>query len=167
MSEPVLSVPEMIAEEIRLRLLELTIANGYLFDISEVARPTRRGENWQRKHLGVGIVQGDSERLTDLDHPGNPPAIAYATEFQLMCVCRDSISTTDPKMISVNQMTAEVIYALTENQSNWHTFGGLSFNAEIGSPSPFDGGDGEIDGALLPITVHYRVSENNPYEVRA
>jgi hypothetical protein len=167
MSYPLLSVPEMIAEEIRLRLLELTIANGYLFNISEVARPTRRGENWQRKHLGVGIVQGDSERLTDLDHAGNPPAIAYATEFQLMCVCRDSNATNNAKMVNVNQMAAEVISSLTENQSNWHTFGGLSFNAEIGSPSPFDAGEGEVDGVMLPITVHYRVSENNPYEVRA
>ncbi len=48
----------------------------------------------------------------------------------------------------------------------WYSFGGLAVDAEFGDPS-YDSGDGSYFGMDIPIVVTYRVSEDDPWEVRA
>lgn len=60
---------------------------------------------------------------------------------------------------------AEIIKAIrVDNQ--WYTMGGLAIHAEFG-PQSTAVSDGGYDGIAVPVIVTYRVSENDPYEVRA
>lgn len=158
---------EKIGQELEQRLLEILVGNGYAFDVAEVVRPTRRGENWQQRHQSIAVLQDTSERVPELDCPGNPPSICYATTFQLVGICRDSVSETDPRVVNDGSIAAAIIRAITVPASIWHTFGGVAINAEIGNTEPATTGDGEINGVVIPIRVIYRVSENDPYTVRA
>lgn len=160
-------VPELIALEIVARLGEITTDNDYAFDVSEVVRPTRRGENWQRKHLGIGVLQGTAERAEDLDYPGNPPALAYTLTFSLLCVCKDADASTDAHATNENEMAAAVVTAITDDGSDWHTMNGKAINSQFGSMEPFSSPEGEMNGVSLPLIVTYRVAENDPFTVRA
>lgn len=160
------SIPELIAQVLAARLQLITIANGYAFDVSEVVRPTRGGENWEHKNLGIGLLQTDSERVPELDCPGNPPAIAYALTFQAQCVCKDAETSTAAHATAENSMAAAVVKAVT-NASQWQTMGGNAVDAMLGTNEPFRSPEGEANGVLVPIIVTYRVSEDDPFTVRA
>jgi hypothetical protein len=159
-------VPELIAEEIESRLNTILLENGYAFDVSEVVRPNRRGDNWLYKHLGIGIKQGSSVRVPKLDCPGNPAAIAYATLFTLTCICRDSKNLDFAHATNENEVAAAAVKAIASDGDDWHSMAGVAINTEIGSPIPLVPPAAEINGVSVPVVVTYRVSENNPYEVR-
>lgn len=159
-------IPELIAVEIESRLNTILMENGYSFDVSEVVRPTRRGENWQYKHLGIGILQGESARVPSLDCPGNPAAICYAVQFNLLCICKDSANSEQAHATNSNEMAAASVKAITSNSTTWQTLDDNAINTEIGSPRPLMSPEGENNGTSVPLLVFYRVSENNPYEVR-
>jgi hypothetical protein len=159
-------VPELIAIEIESRLNTILLENGYSFDVTEVVRPNRRGENWLYKHNGIGIRQGNSERVPELDCPGNPPAIAYMTPFVITCICKDSENLDQPHATNSNEMAAAAVKAIT-SVDMWHTMGDVAVISEIDTHEPFTSSDGESDGVSIPISVTYRVSEDDPYEVRA
>ncbi len=160
-------IPELIALEIVSRLEQITLENGYEFDVSEVVRPTRKGENWKLKHFGIGIQQMDSERTPDLDCPGNPPALAFTIGFGLYCVCKDSKNLDQPRATNENTFAAAVMKAIVDDGSMWQTMNDNAIDTRFGSPSPFLSPEGENDGVLIPLQVLYRVSETNPFEVRA
>jgi len=159
-------IPELIAEEIESRLNTILLENGYAFDVSEVVRPNRRGDNWQYKHLGIGIKQGVSSRIPNLDCPGNPPALAYATVFTLSCICRDSKNLDAAHATNENEVAAAAVKAVASDGDDWHSMAGIAINTEIGSPVPFVPSQAEFNGVAVPIIVTYRISENDPYEVR-
>jgi hypothetical protein len=160
------TIPDTIADECVDRLSEILEENDYEFDVAEVIKPTRKGDNWHRKHLGIAVLQGTAERVTELDCPGNPPAICYSLPLEIVGVCRDSVSETDAKAISDNTMAAAIVKAITTPAVSWHQFGGVAINAEIGNTEVIASGDGEFHGVTIPIRVIYRVSENDPYTVR-
>ncbi len=112
-------VPELIAIEIESRLNAVLKADGYAFDLSEVVRPTRKGENWLKRHRGVAILQGESTRVPELDCPGNPPAIAYELTFDLACVTRDSMNSEDAHATEENEMAAAM--KAIASSAQWHT----------------------------------------------
>jgi len=167
------AVPELISIEIASRLEAITIANGYSFNIAEVVRPSRKGSNWLRAHLGVGVLQGDSDRVPELDCPGNPPALCYSVQFTLVCVCKDSeiddqyIDGGQAHATSENDMAAAVVKAITNDGTTWHTMNGNAIDTDIGTHTPFSSPEGEMNGVQIPISVMYRVAENDPYTVRA
>jgi hypothetical protein len=160
-------VPELIAEEIVHRLQAITFEGGYAFDVSEVVRPNRRGDVVQYKHLSIIVDQGNAERNEDGDHPGNPPALSYRLAFDLKCIVRDSRTEQDSRTINESEMAAAVVKAITDAGSMWYTLGGNAINAEFGDMVPFNSGEGELNGITVPLIVTYRVSETDPYEVRA
>ena len=161
------TVPERIAEAIETRLLAIVEGDDFEIDVSEVVRPTRKGENWLRRHLSIGILQQSSERVPELDCPGNPPAICYAVTFDLVGVLRDSVREDDPKAVNENKMAAAIIRAVTTPQESWHSFGGVAINAEIGDIEVATSSEGEFNSVTIPMRIMYRVSENDPYTVRA
>jgi hypothetical protein len=117
----------------------------------------------------VQVVQGEAQRTPDLDRPANPPALAYTVTFELKCVCRDSQQTESDKPLAENpnDMAAVVVTAITAIGSTWYTMGGNAIDSEIGNLTPFDSAEGEFNGMTVPLEVTYRVSENNPFHVRA
>ena len=162
-------VPELIALEIVSRLELITVANGYAFNVPQVVRPNRKGDNWERKHLSIGVLQGESERVPELDCPGNPPALCYRVVFNLECVCKDSeIDSPDAAhATNENEIAAAVVKAITDDGATWYTMNGNAIDSEIGTHTPFSSPEGEANGVQIPISVMYRVSENDPFQVRA
>lgn len=133
-------------------------------DFSEVIRPTRLG-GFTPKHLQVVMTQDDPDEVPELALPGNPPAIAFAQRFNIRCHIMPS--EKDPVSIDdyVNTMTADVVKAVCVD-SSWYTFGDRALDATWESRENIDG-DGGIDGINVPLTVTYRTSELDPYQLRA
>lgn len=165
MTSPLLSIPERIAQEIIERLEEIQIVNSFDFDIVDVVRPDRLARNWTPKNYRVLLVQGNEERLPELDHEGNPPAIAWQVEYQIKVFLRDSDRSETAHAIGENRIAANVRKAIT-NSSTWYNFGEVALFADMGASEPFFTNEGDSQGITIPITVTYRASETDPFEVR-
>ena len=161
------AIPELIAIELVERLETITTDNDYNFDVASVERANRDGSNLTYKHLSVQVKQEESVRVPELDCPGNPPAIAYEITFTINCISRDSQGETDAYDTVANDMAAAVVAAITADTSTWYTMDGNARNSEIGNITPLSSAEGEVLGMAVPVLVTYRVSENNPYQVRS
>jgi hypothetical protein len=71
-----------------------------------------------------------------------------------------------PHATNANEMAAAAVQAITSDGLDWHTMNDVAINSEIGSLVPFVSPEGENNGVSVPVVVTYRVSENNPFEVR-
>lgn len=167
-------VAELIADLLVSRVLAVREENGYPFNIRQVARANRMGDEFRYAHLSVRVDQPAAVRVVELDCPGNPPAICWEQQYDLVCYCRnshDAVSDEDgeseqPFMTNVNDLAASVHKAITA-ATNWHTMGGYAFDANLGEVQSFTSDDNEYQGAVVSVSALYRVSETNPYEVRA
>lgn len=159
------AVPELIALELVSRLEDITIANGYSFDVAAVVRPSRDGSNVKYQHLSLRVDQGAPTRNRDLDFPGNPPAVAYDLEFLVKGCVRGASS--DPHATTENDLGAAIVKAIKSVGNDWYTFDGNAVIADTGDEEPFKPDQGELNGISVPVLVTYRVSENDPYTVRA
>lgn len=151
-------ISERIAAVVVSRLEGITESNGYSFDVSEVVRPDRHGEQPRYKHLSI-IVDQSKARNDAIDIPGNPPGVGFDITFNLHLICRDGGSETQARAINDEEMQAEVVRAVTLGLSDWYTMGGYAVNSEFGSPELFTQTDGEVAGSKYPLIVTYRVSE--------
>ena len=169
---PDIAVPERIATELLTRLSAITTANGYNFTASQVVRLNRKGDNWTQKHLSIALTQEPETRNEELDHPGSPPANAYDVEFQIKCVSRDQETSggnpaTTAKDTIVNDMIAAVRKAIAVPAATWHQMGGVAINSMFGDSTIEDSSEGEATVGTVTLMVTYRVSETDPYVVRA
>jgi hypothetical protein len=65
----------------------------------------------------------------------------------------------------LNAFHADVVKAIASGSSTWHTFGGNAIDAVFGSVQ-FIAADGGIDGLTVPLQITFRVSEDDPTELR-
>lgn len=63
-------------------------------------------------------------------------------------------------------MEAEIHKAIVNDAATWHTFGDLAINADLGAQQTVVS-DGGYDGIAVPLAVTFRVTEGDPYTVRA
>ena len=159
-------IPEQIHTELETRLEAITTGNGYSFSVSGVDRVSRDAREWSPKNLGIGITQPAESRNEQLDHEGNPPANAYDLLFNLHLFVRQSNDSGTSDQTTENAFVASVKKAVA-NASDWHTFGGLAFNADWGTRQAFIPDEGKHAGATLPLVVQYRISETDPFTSRA
>jgi hypothetical protein len=160
-TENVTPIPELIALEIVRRLEQITVANGYQFNVAEVVRPNKDGSNWTYQHLGIGVVQRDDVVNESLSYPGNPPAECRDVVYIITCITRDA---NGPKATSENLMLASVFKAIRDGDA-WHRFGGYAIDAEIGDSRNINLQEGEFDGMEIELKVSYRISELDPFLV--
>lgn len=156
-----LAIVDQIGEAIADRLSLMVDNDAYEIGIIEVVIPTRIGEFTPRDRQIV-IVQGDDERVMDMDIPGNPPGLARRQTWNIRChLMPDENSGED----AVNQAAADILKAITTPNSTWHNWGGLAINTELGRIEyvSYDGGP---DGVNIPVHVLYRVSEYSPFVSR-
>lgn len=163
-------ISERIASALfdRLRLLSAGYSDQLAF--TNVVRPLRN-EVATPQHLQIVLTQDAPQINAELSCPGNPPATCYELLFHINCRVMPSENDTTPVDEYINTMAAEVVRVvcdetMIEDSSQWHTFGDIAVNAEWQAHENIDG-DGSYDGVDVPILVTYRVSENNPFEVRA
>ena len=161
MSTPVV---ERIAIEIRKRLNPVFPDRNRTLGTATIVRTGRVVPD------GVSIViqQGPSNPLPKLDYPGNPPAKAYEVVFNINCFIGLKPSEVEFST-SCNAVVAEVVAAITtptESPVTWFTFGGLAINANIGSSKDLPSEIAVNGGVSIPLTVHYRVAQNDHSQVR-
>lgn len=153
MAQPVV---EQIAAAVRSRL---TGTQG----VSNVSRPPKFSRERPINNQVV-VTQESNEPNPDLMCPGNPPAMGY--DLTLLIASELRPSDTDPVAIDRlrNKFYADVVKAIT-TPPFWHNWGGLALDTVIGTAEPTQ--DESSVGFHVRIVIKYRVSENNPYEVRA
>ena len=168
----VLTVLDEIIEVLIARL-ETLIDPSEQTEVVEVIRPTRLG-TWTPRDLQIVVVQGDPERVPELDIPGNPPAECNRQIFNIYCHVRTSESSDEPADKTVNAFAADVKKAVCTPQATWHNFESTcgttttrwAINAEWLTQENIESGEG-CDGIKLPLAITYRTDENDPYSVRA
>lgn len=163
---PDTAVPELIALEIVGRLQTITTVNGYAFNVASVTRLSRHAREWTLKNLSIAVQQANDEPVEELNHEGNPPAMAYQVTFNLHAFVRESDKTDTPHSTSENMMVAAIKKAIVSDGVGWYSFNGNAIDGSWGQVSPFQSPDGDHAGVTIPLTVLYRISETNPYEVR-
>lgn len=133
-----------------------------------VTRVNRDATDWLVGNDSVAVRQGSAVRLPELDYPGNPPAIAYELTFAIVGFIRQPDRTTSADDIEINTIAANIKKAIVAGlTSTWHTFGGICFDAGFGETANFVTENGAHTGAVVELTCRYRVSETDPYQVRA
>lgn len=160
-----LPVVERIADAIYQRLRLLAAGYSPLTPVSEVIRPKQRG-GYTPKHLQIVLTQAEPETIPELDHEGNPPAQAWRQTFNIRCHVNISEKNPTPVDTIINTMAADVQKVVCDAGTQWYSFGGLAIDAEWLGRENIDA-DGGIDGINVPLAVTFRVSEGNPYAVRA
>jgi hypothetical protein len=152
MPEP---VAEQILQAVRTRLSAYT--DSYR---------SPRVANWQPKDLVIHIYQGDIAPNDELSCPGNPPAQAYDMPVVVAGIIKKSDSETTPVDTYKNRFWAEIVKAVT-NADLWYNWGGLAVNTTIGTIEDYTSEDGSAAGVKVEFLITFRVSENDPYAVRA
>jgi hypothetical protein len=160
-----LPVVERIAEKIVARLEQITKANDYNFDVAGVVRPTRLG-GFTPEHLLIVVEQGDPEPPKDPQTEGNPLLQEHYQPWLIKLFVRPSDQDDSPVDTTVNIFLADAIVALTDSEENdWHSWDGLAINSWFAEPEQFVSNDGSHEGTTLPLLVHYRHPENDPFTV--
>lgn len=161
-------VNEQIAQRLVERLELLTAGYSSYFVAPYVKRRLFH-DTETPLNFGIVVTQGNDERVPELDCPGNPPALCFRVPFNIRCRIMPSETDTTPVDEYVNIIAAEVHRVVCDDSYlsfPWYTFEDLAFDAEISSPEYVDN-DGSFDGVNQVVTVTYRVTEGNPWEVRA
>ena len=161
-------VNERIAQELLSRLQLLTAGFSDYFTAPYAVRDLFHDTESPQNH-GIVLTQSNDERLPEFDCPGNPPALAYQTTYNVRCRIMPSERDTTPVTEYCNVIAAEVqrvIVSPGTNSYQWHTMEDLAFDCDFGAYE-FYTPDGAFDGISVPVIVSYRVSEGNAFEVRA
>lgn len=157
-------VVSKISDEIVARLETLCGIDTGIISFQGVERTTRLS-TYVPKHGLIVVTRGEVVRVPEMDCIGNPPAIAYRQTFLIRVHIAPSEHDTTP--VEYYEDAAEAwIHTAIRNGDTWHQFDGNAINAEFG-PQLNDSNDGGYMGIAVPVEVMYRVTEGNPFEVRA
>ncbi|MEM1224608.1 MAG: hypothetical protein AAGJ40_02865 [Planctomycetota bacterium] len=154
------AIPELITQRAQSRLVSITKANSYSFDVADVDRVNRLAEDFTPQHLSIVIVNATEERNPAHDRPGNPPVQAYRLPVKMHAFVRLPEDSDDREDAVVNDMVAAIKKAMA-SPADWWTFGGVSYNAEWGDMEKFQGTT--HFGCTLQLNALYRISETDPY----
>jgi hypothetical protein len=160
-----LAIVEKIAVEIYDRLSAMVgDSTTYPTDVIEVVRPTRFA-NFTPRDRQVIITQGVASPVPEFSCPGNPPAVAIAQQFNIRLHLMPSERNADAIDTLLNQFASDVRKCICQPASSWHTFDGNALFGVFGNQITFTS-DGGLEGGNLPLIVTYRVSEDDPTELR-
>lgn len=149
------------------RIGELTVTNGYDYDVSGVIVPGQLGREWTPENRLVLVDVGSIVRLPEHDRPGNPPAIAYSLVVECKMILRSSQVSADEISAVEIMYAGRAIHKCIATPSHWWQFDDNAFHADLGEPVPFVASSGQYGGVMVPVTVWYRVSENDPFQTRS
>lgn len=162
-----MSIVSDILNEAATRLKQIKKPD-FTNNVSQVVLPRRHQdkERYTPKDRDIIVRAADPERFPDHDRPGNPPAIGWRLPIQLQCiVIPSSVLTENAQDEIATNFGDDAIRAITKVE-NWHQFGGICVDANIENPTFIRPEDESPGGIQIEISAFYRVSENNPNEVR-
>lgn len=158
-------IAEQIARKVKLRLQNITVANGYEVTVfGDVVRPPRIWEGSPTNYQIV-MAQGPQARNDELSYPANPPVTAYDLPFTIVGELRPSEEDTTPIETLCNTFASDAIKALCTPTASWHNWDGLAIDSTITSVENTNGE--EAAAFKLEMTVTFRTPENDPYTARA
>jgi hypothetical protein len=157
-------VVSKISDELFARLETLVHVPNDAFVFRGCVRPSKLA-TYTPEHALIVLTRGENVRMPELDCPGNPPSIAYQQTFLIRVHLAPSEKDATPIERYEDVAEAE-IHRAVRTDGTWHTFGNNAINAQFGALQTAVS-DGGYDGVSIPIDVTYRVSEGNPYTVRA
>lgn len=154
-----------ISEQI-MRVLADRIRAAGIDDVS-VGRPEIK--NTQPQIAKVFVTQRAIVRNDAITHHGNPIAVGFNLDVNLNCFVRNQNGSIGEFDSACNSLAAKVQKAITNpvNDSLWYRMGGLAINTTLGGQFPLTAENGVVAGVVVPLIIQFRVSENDPYEVRA
>jgi hypothetical protein len=159
-----LPVVDRIAAEIQKRLNPVDPDRANLVGQSAIVMPMRIVPA-----LASVVIQQQATRFVpDYDCPGNPPAIGLETVFAINCYIKNGETETEFAS-QCNKVVADVVRLVTSptvDPAMWYTFGGQAVNADIGQSRSLQNEVGANTGMIVPLTVQYRVAENDHTIVR-
>ena len=158
-------VVSRISDEIFARLQALVSGSAGAYSFANVVRPTKMA-TYTPQHGLIVLTRGEVSRVTELDCPGNPPAVAFQQTFSIRVHIAPSEKDTTPVEVYEDVMEAEIHRAIVNDAATWHTFGDLAINADLGAQQTVVS-DGSYDGIAVPLAVTFRVTEGDSYTVRA
>lgn len=158
-------VVSRISDEIFARLQALVSGSAGAYSFVGVVRPTKIA-TYTPQHGLIVLTRGEVSRVSEIDCPGNPPAIGYRQTFLIRVHIAPSERDETPVEVYEDVMEAEIYRAIVTDFATWHTFGDLAINADLGAQQTVVS-DGGYDGIAIPLTVTYRVTEGDPYTVRS
>jgi hypothetical protein len=144
------------------------IQSANIADVN-VVRPDREGKNIQPEHGKIVVIQRSITPNNAITHHGNPIAYGYNMDVHLRCFVRNQNAESNEYDSACNWIAAQVQMAITNppGDSLWYRMGSLAINTFLGGQFPLTTDAGMVVGTVVPLTIQFRVSENNPYEVRA
>lgn len=164
MSVGQIPIVERIARELLRRLQTMVNNNGLNTPVREVIRP-KRIDDTPPSDRQIMLTEQGNERVPELDHEGNPPAIARRITFNVRCHLLNDEKSCTPIDQLVHMFAADVQKTVANNDPLWTNFDNNAIDAEFLTEEPITG-DGGMDGVNVPIAITYRTSEYDPYEVR-
>ena len=154
-----LPVIERIAKEIQKRINPVAPDRASSVGQSSIVMPMRLIPD-----LASVVIQQQSTQLApEYNCPGNPPAIGLETTFAINCFVKNGNNETEFSQ-QCHRVVADVVGLITSPATDaamWYTFGGLALLADIGASRSLQTAIGENCGMTVPITVRYRVAEND------
>jgi hypothetical protein len=158
-------VVSRISDEIFARLQALVSGSAGAYSFVDVVRPTKLA-TYTPQHGLIVLTRGEVSRLTEIDCPGNPPAVGYQQTFLIRVHIAPSEKDTTPVEVYEDVMEAEIHKAIVNDSATWQTFGNLAINADLGAQQTAVS-DGSYDGISIPLAVTFRITEGDPYTVRS
>lgn len=164
------TIPDQIVDELVARLERITEENDYPFDVAAVEQPNRTGLTLTQKPRSFGVLTGDSQRVEELDRPGNPPAIAYRLDVDIIAFGSHGDASTDPATQDARRMLGLAQKAITTPAvapHRWYTFGELAIDSDFGDVETIPSPQAQLSVARLTVSILYRVDESDPFTSRA
>ncbi len=158
------AIPELIAQVIQTRLQQISVANGYETNVSEVVRPTRN-DKAQPKDNQIFLTTGSDSRAEEFDCQGNPPAFGYRQEYEINAVIRESEKSNVPSSKLQSTLRSDILKSIVQGGA-WWQMGGNSIQTEFSNVEMYNAPDGSSAGIRVGLTVIYRADSTNPYIVR-
>jgi hypothetical protein len=149
---------EDIAQDIVSALENITIANGYDFDIASVERPPRFLADSVARDLTAKVHQRGRVRDEEHDYEGNPPRLAWREEFEIHGIRHPTDASTAP----IDQLNNEIALAIEKALKVDDTRGGRAIDTYITEIRPIEPGDKSYAGVRVTAEVLFRVYENDP-----
>lgn len=159
-----LPVIERIAAEIQKRLNPVAPDRNKAIGQATTVRPGRVIPD----AASVVVQQQATRPLPQLDYPGNPAAVAFECTFNIQCFIENKTNEAEFAQ-QCNRVVADVVRLITNpavDPVQWHNFGGLAINSAFGQSRDLLTEIGVHGGVIVPLSVQFRVSENDHTQVR-
>jgi hypothetical protein len=152
MSFPVI---EKITEAIKNRLFD--------FDNQVQVIRTEMLSDFSPANKQVVIVQQDPTTNEDYSCHGNPPAQAFTIPYQIVCIARQTETSSEALDSVLSDFAAGAIKTMT-TPTAWYQWGGEAIDSKITGMEK-NVLDGYATQNIL-LEVIFRTDENNPYNRR-